>query len=185
MSTKRIPAPDADEYAPFYAGYVAQVRERDPVGVLERQVPVLHAAAAGMTDGEALERYAPGKWSIKQVLGHLGDTERVFSYRLLRIARGDDTPLAGFDENDFVAAGGFEERSVPSLLRELDVVRASTLQLVDNLPPEAWPRRGTANGIGISAGAILYIVAGHMEHHFAILRERYGLALPHVEAPRA
>jgi len=182
VSAKRIPAPEADEYAPFYAGYVALVRERDPVGVLRRQMPVLRAVATGMTDAEGLTRYEAGKWSIKQVVGHLCDAERVFAYRLLRIVRGDATPLAGFDEGAYVAAGDFEARPVRSLLQELEAVRASTLRLVETVPPEAWARRGTANGFPISARALLFVLAGHVEHHFAILRERYGLAIPHVEA---
>jgi hypothetical protein len=92
MKPERIPSPEADEYAPFYAGYVALARERDPLGLLKRQAPVLRATCTGMTDAEAHHRYAPGKWSIKEVLGHLADTERVLSYRLLRISRGDPTP---------------------------------------------------------------------------------------------
>jgi uncharacterized damage-inducible protein DinB len=182
LSTTRIPAPDADEYAPFYAGYVALVRERDPAGVLKRQLPVLRSTCAGMTEAEALARYDTGKWSIKQVLGHLTDAERVFSYRLFRIARGDATPLAGFDENFYVEAGDFERRTVRSLLQELETARASSLRLLETLPPEVWTRRGTANGVEISVRALVFVLAGHMEHHFAILRERYGLAIPHIEA---
>lgn len=182
MSTARIPAPDADEYAPFYAGYVALVRERDAAGVLKRQVPVLRATCADMTEAEALARYQPGKWSIKQVLGHLTDSERVFCYRLFRIARGDTTPLAGFDENFFVEAGDFERRTVRSLMQELETARASSLRLLETLPPESWTRRGTANGVEISVRALVFVLAGHVEHHFAILRERYGLAVPHIEA---
>ena len=185
MSTKRISAPDADEYAPFYAGYVALVRERDPVGVLKRQVHVLRAVTAGMTDPEALTRYGAGKWSIKQVVGHLSDSERIFSYRLLRIGRGDDTPLAGFDEKAYVAEGDFEQRPIRALMQEFEATRASTVRLVESLPPEAWTRYGSANGFPVSARALLYILAGHVEHHFGILRERYALAIPHIEAPPA
>lgn len=185
MSTKRISAPDADEYAPFYAGYVALVRERDPIGILKRQVPVLRAVCAGMTDADSLTRYAVGKWSIKQVLGHLSDVERVFSYRLLRICRGDPTPLPGFDENLYVEAGDFERRPVRSLLQELETVRASTLRLIETIPPEHWTRRGIANGFEISVRALAFITAGHVEHHYNILRERYALAIPHIESPPA
>lgn len=182
MTTKRIPPPEADEYAPFYAGYVALVRERDPVGVLKRQVHVLRSTCAGMTDTEALTRYAAGKWSVKQMVGHLSDSERVFTYRLLRIARGDPTPLPGFDENLFVAEGDFERRSIRSLLQEFETVRAGTLRLVESLPPEAWTRRGVANSTETTARAILFVLAGHVEHHFGILRERYGLTVPNVES---
>lgn len=180
-----IPAPEADEYAPFYAGYVALVRERDALGLLKRQAPVLRATVVGMTDREALARYEPGKWSIKQVLGHLCDAERVFTYRLFRVARGDETPLAGFDENRFVQAGEYERRSVRSLLVEFETARASTVRLVETVAPEAWARRGVANGQPVSARALAFILAGHVEHHYAILRERYRLAIPHIEAPPA
>lgn len=105
MSTMRISPPEADEYAAFHAAYVALVRERDPGGVLKRQVPVLRSVCTGMTDAEALHRYAPEKWTVKEVLGHLCDTERLLSYRLFRISRGDPTALSGFDENAYVAAG--------------------------------------------------------------------------------
>lgn len=181
MTEQRIAAPEADEYDPFYAGYIALVRERDPLGLLKRQVPVLRATCTVMTEAEALVRYAPGKWSIKEVLGHLSDTERVLSYRLFRISRGDTTPLAGFDENAYVGAAGFDGRAVRALLEELDSVRAATLRLVETVPPDAWSRRGVANGVPVSARALLFILAGHVEHHFGILRERYGLAIPHIE----
>jgi hypothetical protein len=185
MSRGRIPPPDADEYAPFYAGYVALVREHDPVGLLKRQLPVLRSVCAGMREGEALAGYAPGKWSIKEVLGHLADTERVLSYRLFRISRGDGTPLSGFDENAFVEAAGFDQRPVRELLADFESVRVGTLQLTEAVPPGAWTRRGAANGSPISARALLFILAGHVEHHFGILRARYGLAIPHIEAPPA
>ena len=185
MSRKRIPPPEADEYAPFYAGYVALIRERDPLGVLKRQAPVLRSVCVGMHEAEAVVQYAPGKWSIKEVLGHLSDTERVLSYRLLRISRGDPTPLSGFDENAYVEAGGFDQRPLRALLGEFESVRAATLRLVEAVPPEAWMRRGVANGFPVSARALAFILAGHVEHHFGILRERYRLAVPHIEAPPA
>lgn len=184
MRTIIVPPPDADEYAQFYAGYVALVRERDALAVLRRHLPVLRAVCAGMREPEALSRYATGKWSIKQVVGHLADAERVFSYRLLRISRGDPTPLEGFDENFYVDAGGFDGRSLPSLLRELEAARSSTLRLIDGLTPAVWERRGIANGQPVSARALVHIIAGHVEHHFDVLRERYALAVPHVEVPR-
>lgn len=184
MKTQMVAAPDADEYAQFYAGYVALVRERDALAVLRRQLPVLRSVCTGMSEKEALGRYAVGKWSIKQIVGHLADAERVFAYRLLRVARGDSTPLAGFEENSYVAAAGFDERSLPSLLRELEAARSSTLRLIDGLAPGVWERRGTADGHPVSARALVHIIAGHVEHHFDVLRERYGLAVPHVEVPR-
>jgi hypothetical protein len=185
MSTRPIAPPEADEYAPFYAGYIALVREHDAVGVLKRQVPAMRATLEGISESEALARYAPGKWSIKQVIGHLGDTERVMSYRLLRIARGDQTPLSGFDENFYVDAGGFEHRPLKSLVAEFEKTRAATLPLIETVPADAWTRMGSANGAALSARALLYILAGHVEHHSVILRERYGLPMPYLEAPPA
>lgn len=177
--------PEADEYAPSHAGYVALVREREPLGVLRRQLPVLRSVCTGMSEREALTRYAPDKWSLKEVIGHLSDTERILCYRLLGTVRGDTAPLAGFDENAYVQAGGFEARSLPSLLRELESTRAASLRLIETVPPEAWTRRGVVQDRPVSARALVYILAGHMEHHFEILRERYGIAIPHVEAPPA
>jgi hypothetical protein len=185
VSRGRIPPPEADEYAPFYAGYVALVREHDPLGLLKRQVPVLRSVCTGMQDAEALVRYAPDKWRIKEVLGHLSDTERVLAYRLFRISRGDATPLSGFDENAYVEAAGFDQRPVRGLLAEFESVRAGTLRLIESIPPEAWTRHGAANGVPVSARALLFILAGHVEHHFGVLRARYGLAIPHIEAPPA
>lgn len=183
MTDTRIPAPTPDEYAPFYAGYVAAVAGADVRALLLRQLPALDAACASLSDADALHRYAPGKWSIKEVVGHLADTERVFSYRALRVARGDATPLPGFDENAFVAAAGFDRRPLGELLDELRRVRASTLALLDGVEPEAWERRGTASGVEVSLRAIAHIMAGHVEHHLHILRERYGLpASPAAES---
>lgn len=180
-----IPAPEADEYAPFYATYVALLREQDVAGVLRRQLPALRSVCVGLTEREALTRYAAGKWSIAQVIGHMADAERVFSYRLLRIARADPTPLAGFDEAAYVEAAHFEQRPIASLLRELESVRASTLRLLETLEPEDWTRAGTANGTPVTARALASIIAGHVEHHFEILRERYGLPVPYIDTAPA
>lgn len=185
MSPKPITAPEADEYAPVYASYVALVRGRDPLGVLKRQLPALRSVCVGVTEAEALHRYGPGKWSIKEVVGHLSDTERVFAYRLLRVARGDATPLPGFDERPYVEAANFDRRPVRGLLLELESVRAATVRLVEGLPAEALARRGVVNGSPMSARALIFILAGHAEHHFGILRDRYGLAIPQVEASPA
>lgn len=174
----QIPRPAPDEHAPFYAGYVAAVADRDVPGVLRRQAPALRAACAGLSEEEALARYAPGKWSVKEVLGHMADAERIFAYRLLRVARGDETPLSGFDEQAYVAAAGFDRQPTEALLEQFEQARAATLGLLRGLGPEAWERRGTANGHPVTARALGYILAGHAEHHLAILRERYGLAVP-------
>lgn len=184
MKRSPIPQPEADEYAPHFASYVALVRDRDVSGVMRRQIPVLRSVCLGMTERESLTRYAAGKWSIKQVIGHLSDTERVLSYRLLRIARADPTPLAGFEEDAYVEVAGFEQRPLPSLLREVEAVRTATLRLLETVEPEAWVRRGTVSGHPVTARALAAIIAGHAEHHFELLRERYGLPVPYIDAPR-
>ncbi|HEX9581687.1 MAG TPA: DinB family protein [Gemmatimonadales bacterium] len=174
--TDAVPRPTPTEYPPFYEGYVDQVPDwADPIVFMQEQVEALPVLFRGVSGSKAEFRYAPGKWSVKEVLGHLCDTERVFGYRLLRIARGDPAPLAGFDENAYVPAGKFGARPLASLLAEWVAVRQATLALVHSLPHEAWERQGTANGNAISARALLYITPGHVQHHLEVLRTRYGV----------
>jgi uncharacterized damage-inducible protein DinB len=175
MSGVSILRPQADEAAPFYHGYIAKVTNDDLGTQLERQIQQVEQLFENVTDTAALARYDEGKWSIKEVLGHLIDTERIFTYRLLRIARGDVTPLSGFDENAYVPAGRFDERPLPMLLAEFQAVRSSTMALVEGLPEDCWTRRGVANGKPISARALAYVIVGHMTHHLGVLRDRYGL----------
>ena len=168
--------PAAGDYDPAAAGYVALapditdavaqlISQRDAVG---RRLSVVNATAAG-------HRYAPGKWSVREVVGHLCDAERIFAYRLLRIARGDETPLAGFDENTYVPAGSFDARELNALIKEWMATRDSTITLVRGLPADAWTRRGVANGKAVTAASLAYIILGHVEHHLGILRDRYGV----------
>lgn len=178
MSGERIAPPGADEYAPFYTGYVAFAREHDPRRLLDSQRDALRQVCSALTEEQALARYAPGKWSIKEVLGHLSDTERVFSYRIFRIGRGDTTPLAGFDQNAYVEAARSDERSLAELLEEFLSVRAATIRLVEGLSPEELARIGVANQASVSARALVYIAVGHVAHHLKILRESYGVSTP-------
>jgi uncharacterized damage-inducible protein DinB len=175
MDQTVIPPPAPDEHAPFYARYVDMVRGADLLEVLARQPERVRALCGRLSEEEAMSRYAPGKWSVKEVVGHMADTERIFSYRLLRVARGDTTPLPQFDENAFVAAADFDRRPLEGVLEELETARASTLALARGVQREAWERRGVASGHPVSARALAYIAAGHVEHHLAILRERYEL----------
>jgi hypothetical protein len=169
--------PDTDEYADFHQGYIAAVSdESDGLAVLERQRAVIERLRA-LTPAQAAHRYADGKWSIKEVIGHLADGERVVSYRLLRIARGDQTPLAGYDENLFVAASHADRRDLADLVDELAVVRRSTLALVRSLDEPALDARGTVNAWSLTARGIIFIIAGHFQHHMNILRERYGVSV--------
>ncbi len=167
--------PDDGEYAPYYAGYIGEVEGRTIADLLRKQPGRLRAIVGDLSDADARVRYASGKWSIKEVVGHLGDAERVFAYRAFRIARGDGTPLAGFDENEYVAAGGFDDRRIGDLLVEFEMLRAGTLSLFAALRPEQFEGRGVVNGQEISVRALAHILAGHAEHHLGVLRDRYGL----------
>jgi hypothetical protein len=174
-SARLIARPTADEAAPGHQGYIRKVSTEDIGSQLSAQLQEVERLLRPVTDQLALFRYAEGKWSIKEVLGHLADAERIFSYRLLRIARGDSTPLAGFDENAYVPAGQFDRRPLPMLLAEFRAVRLSTSALIEGLADECWTRRGEASDNPVSARALAYIIVGHVTHHLAVLRERYGL----------
>lgn len=168
--------PAGDEYAPYYARYLDYLPRDGDVGrILAAQLESLPKTLDAAGEARASFRYAEGKWSVREVIGHLADAERVFSYRLMRIARGDETPLPGFDENDYVRAADFETRPLADVVAEWTAARRSTLALIQGLSPSVWERRGTANGAPVSARALAYIVAGHTEHHLSVLRTRYGL----------
>jgi hypothetical protein len=168
-----IARPDVSEYAPFYAGYVSKVPDGDVLDLLARQADETAALLSGLSETQAACRYAPGKWSVKQVVGHIADAERVFAYRALRIARADQTPLASFDENAWMPNANFDARTLADLLSELRAVRQSTLALYRSFTPEAVVRRGTASQKDISVRALVYITAGHERHHVGVLREKY------------
>lgn len=165
--------PGDDELPAFYARYVALVPEGEIAETLAVQLDRTLDLLADHSEEDALHRYAPGKWSIKQVVEHLADTERVFSVRLLRFARADATPLPGFDENDYAEAAGSDARPLATLMGDIRAVRAATVALVRGLAPDTFDRRGTASGVEFAAGAIPWIIAGHELHHRQILRERY------------
>jgi DinB superfamily len=165
--------PPADEYAPHQEAYVAAVPEGDVLDLLERQRQETQALLAGLSDAAALHQYAPGKWSVKEVVGHIADAERVFGDRALRFAREDQTPLPSFDEQAYTPAGRFDARPLADLLGELDAVRHATIALFRGFDARALARRGVAAGHGVSVRALAYIIAGHERHHVSILRERY------------
>jgi len=170
-----IVKPTPDEYPAAFQAYVGPVEVSRGPELLLTQPDRLGTRLGGLSEAAALARYAPGKWSVKEVIGHLSDVERVMSYRLLRIARGDATPLPGFDENEYVAGAGFDRRPLMDLLDDFRAVRGSTATLVEGLPTQAWVRRGSMSGLPVSARALFYITVGHVEHHGRILRERYAL----------
>jgi DinB family protein len=175
LTTIAIPRPGADEHLPYYGKYIAQVPGDDAMTTLVSHIESWHPALRKLTDEQALHRYAPGKWSVKEVLGHLSDGERVFTYRALRFARADATPLPGFDENTWVPASGADRRPIADLADELKAVRAATVALFRSFDGEMLVRRGEANGAAVSVRALAWICAGHAIHHHTLLRERYGL----------
>jgi DinB superfamily len=170
-----IERPTESEYAPFYAGYVSKVPSGDVLEMLESQRSQILALAATVPAERETFRYAPGKWTVREVFGHLGDAERVFGYRAFCISRGDQTPLPGFDEQEYVAASGFNSRALSSLAQELALLRESNLAFLRHLGAEEWQRTGVANANPISVRALAFIMVGHVNHHLGVLRERYGV----------
>lgn len=176
MATPQRHRPDATEYAPFYAPYIADVPDGDIVGVLRESGRELVAALVAIPEARGGFRYAPEKWTVREVVGHLIDAERIFGYRALRLARGDATPLPGFEENDYVRAAGSDTRTMADLVDELRLVREGTVRLFDSLPDATWARRGVVNGREVSVRALAYITAGHARHHLGVLRQRYAVS---------
>ncbi len=174
MSTFVPGIPGPGEYAPFFAGYVAKSQDcADPVQKLDEQMSEFLAQLEDVVEQKQLYRYAPGKWSVKDVVGHLIDAERIFAYRALRIARGDQTPLPGFDENDYVQTAEADRFDWQTLLEEFIIVRRTTILMLSRLPDEVWTRSGTASNASTTVRALLYIMIGHVAHHLDILKERY------------
>jgi len=173
MNTRTVGRPEADEIPPHYVGYIQRVPEPDPVIVCAEQIEETATLLRGLSDTDAMYRYGRGKWSIKEVVGHLADVERIMAYRALRIARGDTTPLPSFDENAYVPIAKFDHRSLADLVGELRTTRAATLALLRTFDAEAWRRRGTASGKPVSVRALGYMIPGHERHHVEILRTRY------------
>jgi hypothetical protein len=167
--------PSESEYAPFYAGYVALVPEQDVLAVLARQLVELRAWAATVPHDRERHRYAEGKWSVREVVGHLGDAERVFGYRAAGISRGDQTPFPSFDENAYVAGAGFDEASLATLVDEFLHLRAANVAMFGRLAPESWAAAGTASGARVTVRALACMMAGHVRHHVRILAERYAV----------
>ena len=167
--------PDATEHIPYFGRYTTLVPDGSIAETLRKQMTETAALLARVPADREEHRYADGKWSVKEVVGHMADGERIFTYRALRIARGDETPLASFDENQYVPAARFDARTLESLAAEFRAVREATIRLLEGLDEAALSRRGTAAGNQVSARALFWITAGHERHHVAILREQYGL----------
>jgi hypothetical protein len=168
--------PADSEYAPFYAGYVALVPETDIVRALEAQRQEIERLAGSVSLERERHRYADGKWTIREVIGHLVDGERVFGHRAFCISRGEQAPLPPFDENLYVRESGYDAVPLGELARELVSVRGANLAALARLNQAAWERRGTVSGRPVSVRALAYVMVGHVRHHAAVLRERYGVS---------
>ena len=166
--------PTAEEYASFYGDYIQRASQRDDLyAALSHQLDEILNALDSLTDTQACFKPGPKEWSIKEVIGHVNDVERVFSYRLLRISRNDPTPLPGFEQEDFVRAAGFDNVSLRDLASEFEFLRRANILAVRHMSDEAVDRRGTASGATVSARALIYMMVGHVDHHMASLHEKY------------
>lgn len=170
--------PTEAEYAPFYGRYLALVPEDGLLGVLEGQPAWLRDVLAGVSAERETHRYAPGKWSVRQVVGHVGDVERVLGHRAFCISRGETAPLPGFDENAYVARSTYADRPLARLVDDFARAREANLAVFRQLDDEAWRCRGTANGSAVSVRALGFILAGHARHHVGVLESRYGIPAP-------
>ena len=173
MSQAAATKPVPTEHAPEFSNYVALVAEGDIIQTLEQQIENSLSLLRTIPSNKANFRYAPEKWSVKELLGHLIDSERIFSYRALRFARNDQTPLPGYEQNDYVRNADFDRRNLADMAEEFATVRRATIQLFRSLNETDWMRRGKANENDISVRALAYIIAGHELHHMEVLRTRY------------
>lgn len=165
--------PDKSEYDPYYEKYVSLVAKDDILDTLGSQPTLLQDLITGLPEDKGTFAYADGKWSVKEVLGHLIDGERMFAYRLFRISRGDKTPIEGFEQDGYIENAHSNQRSFGELLEEFTLLRRANMLFFNNLTDEDALRIGTANNVEISSRALMYIMAGHIEHHLRILKERY------------
>jgi uncharacterized damage-inducible protein DinB len=173
MSATMIGRPDASEYLAFYETYVSLVPDGDIIELLGRQLDETLAFLATITEEKANSSYAPDKWTLKEVLGHVIDAERIFAYRALRFARNDQNNLTGFEQDDYVANASFNQISLKDLASEFEHVRRSNILLFKHLDPDAWLRRGLANNNEVSVRALAYMIAGHEVHHMGVIRSQY------------
>ena len=171
----KIERPAPGEYNPAFERYVSRVAEDDVLPVLARQPAEVRAALESVTGERAGFRYGPDKWSIREVVGHFTDAERVFGFRAMTFARGDKTPLPGFEENDYAAIAGHDRYALPDLVAEFEALRRSNVSMLSHLDPQAIARAGTANGSPVSVRALAFIMAGHVRHHLGVLTSKYGV----------
>jgi uncharacterized damage-inducible protein DinB len=173
--TTEIGSPDSDEYEPYYEAYVRNVGRSPVLTILERQREETFTLVTSLDEADSLNRYAPGKWTVKEVIGHLVDVERIFTCRALWFARGQEVHLPDMDADSFIREGEFDRRSLPDLAGDYDAARRSTIAFFRGLGASELARRGTAAGCEFTVRAIAHILAGHERHHLEILRKRYGI----------
>jgi hypothetical protein len=172
--TNNLTPPTAEEYAPYYQGYVQLATARKDIpAALPQQIDEIRAAIGKLSDEQACFRFGPAEWSIKEMMGHMNDVERVFSYRLLRVSRNDQTPLPGFEQDDFVRESNFDQWKNTDLVEEFHHLRRANIIAIKNMSDESILRRGTASGFTVSARALIYMMVGHVEHHMISFRENY------------
>lgn len=170
--------PQPDEYGDFYEGYINLVDQPNAIQSLIRQGQQIYALVQQLTKDEANHRYADNKWSVKEIIGHLVDTERIMAYRALCISRGEQQSLPGYDHDSYVEQAGFENRSLQSLSAEYDALRNANISMFSSFSKEQMLRKGTANKISVSVRALAFIIVGHEKHHLNILDEKYGITIP-------
>lgn len=169
----QVVRPEASEYVPEYAKYISLVQGEDVLRALGDQIEGTLATLRKVSQQDSLRRYAAGKWSLREVVGHLIDAERIFAYRALRFARNDQTELPGFEQDDYVPAARFDERPWADLLAEFEAVRRANILMFRGLDGDAWSRRGVASGNTWSVRALAYGIAGHELHHMGVIRAKY------------
>ena len=173
MNSPKLSHPETTEYAPYYANYVAQVENPDIISALENQISELQGLFASISEEKGLYSYAENKWTIKELLGHLIDGERIFAYRAYRISRNDQTPLSGFEQDDYIENGYFNDAKLTDLIEEFYLLRKANLIFFKSLKDNAWLYTGTASDVPVSVRAIAYIMVGHVTHHTNILKAKY------------
>lgn len=165
--------PEKTEYAAYYERYVSLVEETDIVSAMEKQISELENLLPAIGEEQSLHAYAPGKWTIKEAVGHLTDGEKIFAYRALRVSRNDKTPIEGFEQDGYIENANFNSTQFKDLIDELLLARKSNLIMFKNMPESAWSRLGTASNAPVSVRGLAYIMVGHIRHHINILKERY------------
>jgi hypothetical protein len=170
----KLTPPTVEEFSPYYADYIQRAKARgDVMAALPRQADELNALLGKLTDKQARFKFGPAEWSIKELVGHLNDVERVFSYRLLRVSRNDKAPLTGFEQDDYVREAGFDNHDLKDLLKEFELLRGANVIAINNLSEEATKRIGTASGNPVSARALIHMLVGHVDHHVSSLQQNY------------